>query len=93
MKASGRVDEVGMGLRETRSVRLTTYLTYARLVQGTVKVRHVKGPVGIAHVGTLLGGRGSQAGQGDAGGGQVELHGPGSGPAWRAMNAWARTCR
>jgi regulator of sigma E protease len=37
---------------------LSTYLTFARLVQGTVKVEHLKGPVGIAHVGTVLADRG-----------------------------------
>ncbi len=58
LKATSPVDAIGMGLRETHSVMLTTYLTFARLFQGTVKVTHLKGPVGIAHVGTLLAGRG-----------------------------------
>jgi regulator of sigma E protease len=58
LKASGPVEAIGMGLRETHSVMLQTYLTFARLFQGTVKVTHLKGPVGIAHVGTLLAGRG-----------------------------------
>lgn len=58
LKASGPINAVGMGLRETHSVMLTTYLTFARLFQGTVKVTHLKGPVGIAHIGTLLAGRG-----------------------------------
>ena len=58
LKASGPINAIGMGLHETRSVMLTTYLTFARLFQGTVKVTHLKGPVGIAHVGTLLAGRG-----------------------------------
>lgn len=35
-----------------------TYLTFARLFEGTVKVEHLKGPVGIAHVGTLIASRG-----------------------------------
>lgn len=58
LQASGPLEAVGMGLRETHSVMLTTYLTFARLFQGTVKVSHLKGPVGIAHTGTLLAGRG-----------------------------------
>lgn len=58
LKASGPIDAIGMGLRETHSVMLQTYLTFARLFQGSVKVTHLKGPVGIAHVGTLLAGRG-----------------------------------
>lgn len=47
-----------MGLRETHRVMLQTYLTFARLFQGTVKVEHLRGPVGIAHVGTLIADRG-----------------------------------
>ena len=48
LQAAGPLAAVGMGLRETHSVMLTTYLTFARLFQGTVKVTHLKGPVGIA---------------------------------------------
>jgi regulator of sigma E protease len=47
-----------MGLSETRRVMLMTYMTFVRLFQGTVKVEHLKGPVGIAHMGTLLADRG-----------------------------------
>lgn len=57
-KGEGPVDSLRMGLAETRRVMLMTYVTFARLFQGTVKVEHLKGPVGIAHVGTLLAGRG-----------------------------------
>jgi regulator of sigma E protease len=45
---------VHMGLAETKRVMLTTYLTFARLFDGTVKVEHLKGPVGIAHLGTQV---------------------------------------
>ena len=45
------IDAVNMGLAETRRVMVTTYLTFARLFQGTVKIEHLKGPVGIAHLG------------------------------------------
>lgn len=58
LQATGPVDALRMGVEETRRVMLTTYLTFARLFQGTVKVEHLKGPVGIAHVGTLVAGRG-----------------------------------
>jgi regulator of sigma E protease len=37
---------------------MQTYLTFARLFQGTVKIEHLKGPVGIAHIGTRLADRG-----------------------------------
>ncbi len=49
---------IALGLRETRRVMVSTYLTFARLFEGTVRVEHLKGPVGIAHVGTLLADRG-----------------------------------
>ncbi|CAN5831836.1 hypothetical protein BH11PLA1_BH11PLA1_01620 [soil metagenome] len=47
-----------MGLTRTRNVMLQTYLTFARLAQGTVKADQLRGPVGIAHAGTLLAERG-----------------------------------
>jgi regulator of sigma E protease len=56
--AKNPVEAVQMGLSETRRVMLTTYITFARLAQGTVKVEHLKGPVGIAHLGTLVAERG-----------------------------------
>ncbi len=58
LRAEGPVEAVSMGLHETKRVMLTTYLTFARLAQGTVKVEHLKGPVGIAHMGTLIADRG-----------------------------------
>ncbi len=58
LRAEGPVGAVSMGLHETKRVMLTTYLTFARLAQGTVKVEHLKGPVGIAHMGTLIADRG-----------------------------------
>jgi regulator of sigma E protease len=58
LQATGPVDAIGMGLRETQRVMMTTYITFARLFQGTIKVVHLKGPVGIAHVGTVLAERG-----------------------------------
>ncbi len=47
-----------MGVKETNRVMLSTYLTLVRLFQGTVKVEHLKGPVGIAHMGTRIVDRG-----------------------------------
>lgn len=52
------IDAVSKGLHKARQVMLTTYLTFARLAQGTVKVEQLKGPVGIAHLGTVVAGRG-----------------------------------
>jgi regulator of sigma E protease len=58
LRASGPAEALVMGLKETHRVMLTTYLTFARLFQGSVKVEHLKGPVGIAHIGTIIAGRG-----------------------------------
>jgi regulator of sigma E protease len=49
---------IPMGLQETHRVMMNTYLTFARLFQGTVKVEHLKGPVGIAHVGVAIADKG-----------------------------------
>ncbi len=58
LKASSPADALRLGIRETRRVMLQTYVTFARLFEGTVKVEHLQGPVGIAHVGTLIAARG-----------------------------------
>ncbi|MFA6044007.1 MAG: site-2 protease family protein [Phycisphaerales bacterium] len=57
-KGKNPIDAMSIGLQRTREVMLTTYLTFARLAQGTVKVEHLKGPVGIAHLGTMVASRG-----------------------------------
>lgn len=58
LKASSPGAALGMGLHETRRVVLQTYITFARLFQGSVKVEHLKGPVGIASAGVQLADRG-----------------------------------
>ncbi len=58
LKADDPVQAVRMGMAETKRVMLMTYLTFARLAQGSVKVEHLKGPVGIAHLGTLVADKG-----------------------------------
>lgn len=58
LKAEGPLDALRTGVAETHRVMLMTYVTFARLFQGTVKVEHLKGPVGIAHLGTLIADRG-----------------------------------
>ena len=57
-KAEGPVDAIVRGVKRTHIVMLQTYLTFARLFQGSVKVEHLKGPVGIAHIGTKVAERG-----------------------------------
>lgn len=56
--APNPVRAVAKGLKDTRRVLQNTYLTFARLFQGSVKVEHLKGPVGIADIGTQLARRG-----------------------------------
>ena len=58
-KASNPLSAIGMGVVETRRVMVSAYLTIARLFQGSVKVEHLKGPVGIAHIGTVVAKRGA----------------------------------
>ena len=58
LKADGPVQALAMGLDRTHRVMLKTYLTLVRLFEGSVKVEHLKGPVGIAHLGTLVADRG-----------------------------------
>lgn len=53
-KAATPVAAVGRGLAKSRQVMNQTYLTFLRLFQGTVRVSHLKGPVGIAHLGTQV---------------------------------------
>jgi regulator of sigma E protease len=58
LRAEGPLEAVQMGVAETHRVMMMTYLTFARLFQGTVKWEHLKGPVGIAHMGTRIAERG-----------------------------------
>lgn len=58
LRASGPGEAIAFGLSETRRVLVTTYVTFVRLFERTVKIEHLKGPVGIAHIGTLLADRG-----------------------------------
>jgi len=58
LQADGPVGAIVMGLEETHRVMMSTYLTFARLFQGTVRVEHLHGPVGITHIGTVIAGRG-----------------------------------
>ena len=52
MKAPDPLAALGMGLRKTHRTMMLTYVTFARLFEGTVKVGHLKGPVGIVDIGS-----------------------------------------
>lgn len=58
LRADGLFGAIKMGLHETKNAMTMTYITFARLFQGTVKVEHLRGPVGIAHAGTLIADKG-----------------------------------
>lgn len=58
LKSTGPLNAITLGLSETRRMVLQVYLTFGRLFEGTLKIQHLQGPVGIAHVGTLLADRG-----------------------------------
>jgi regulator of sigma E protease len=58
LRAEDPAHAVSLGLSETYRVMAMTYATFLRLFEGTVKVEHLKGPVGIAHLGTRIASRG-----------------------------------
>jgi regulator of sigma E protease len=58
VKAPGVIPAVKKGVKETHRVMMMTYATIARLFDGTVRIEHLKGPVGIAHVGVIIADRG-----------------------------------
>ena len=47
-----------MGVQESASFAVLTYLTIDRLFRGTVNVEHLQGPVGIVHIGSKVADRG-----------------------------------
>lgn len=58
LRTSNPLQAVVWGVEDTHNMMMKTYLTFVRLFQGTVKVDQLKGPVGIAHLGTLVAERG-----------------------------------
>ncbi len=47
-------EAIGLGLTKTHQFMMQTYVTLARLFQGTVKPEHLRGPIGIVHEGTRI---------------------------------------
>lgn len=58
LRESNPLAAIVRGVHETHGVMMMTYTTFLRLFQGSIKVEHLKGPVGIAHIGTQLASRG-----------------------------------
>ncbi|MEZ6211773.1 MAG: site-2 protease family protein [Phycisphaerales bacterium] len=58
MKAANPFHALAMGARSTKRVLAMTYITFLRLFEGTVKVSHLKGPVGITQIGSQMANQG-----------------------------------
>lgn len=58
LKATSTIEAVHMGFAEAHRAMMQVYITFARLFEGTVQVQDLKGPVGIAHIGTLMADKG-----------------------------------
>ncbi|MEM9166244.1 MAG: site-2 protease family protein [Planctomycetota bacterium] len=58
LRSSSPGEALTMGLSETRRIMLTTYLTFLRLIEGSIAPRVLNGPVGIVHAGTTIMDRG-----------------------------------
>jgi len=58
VKGANMVEAAGIGIRKTHEFMLQTYVTLVRLFQGTVKMSHLRGPVGIVDEGTRIATRG-----------------------------------
>jgi len=57
-QAQNPLEAVTMGIGATRDMLLRTYQTFLRLFDGTVRVEHLRGPVGIADVGVQFASQG-----------------------------------
>lgn len=57
-RGNNPIEAVAMGIESTRDMLVRTYITFLRLFDGTVKVEHLRGPVGIADVGVQFASRG-----------------------------------
>ena len=54
VRASGPIDALGLGIDRTKRVLILTYLTLQRLFSGDVRVQSLRGPVGIADIGSRV---------------------------------------
>ena len=57
-KADSPLEAINRGMSKSRRVMMQTYITFLRLFEGSVQVKHLKGPVGIAHLGTQIASQG-----------------------------------
>ena len=52
LRAETPLQAMVMGVRKTHRIMMLTYLTFQRLIQGTVSPKELRGPVGITHIGS-----------------------------------------
>ncbi|MEX2672086.1 MAG: site-2 protease family protein [Phycisphaeraceae bacterium] len=57
-QTSNPIAAIGLGVEKTHSFMMQTYITISRLFGGTVRVEHLRGPVGIVETGTQFSDRG-----------------------------------
>lgn len=53
-KSDDPIAAIKRGLHESKRVMAMTYLTFVRLFEGSVELKQLRGPVGIAHLGTQI---------------------------------------
>ena len=58
LQAKSPIHAIRLGIDETKRVMATVYVTFLRLTQGSIAIENIKGPVGIAHIGTMVADRG-----------------------------------
>lgn len=54
VKADDPMQAIGLGITKTHQFMVQTYITLARLFQGSVKAKHLRGPVGILDEGRKI---------------------------------------
>ena len=58
VQADSPMEAIGLGITKTHQFMVQTYITLARLFQGSVKAKHLRGPVGILDEGRRIAKRG-----------------------------------
>ena len=58
VQADTPMQAIGLGITKTHQFMVQTYITLARLFQGSVKAKHLRGPVGILDEGRRIAKRG-----------------------------------
>ncbi|MBL4702604.1 site-2 protease family protein [bacterium AH-315-I18] len=54
IQADNPIEAIGLGITKTHQFMVQTYITLARLFQGSVKAKHLRGPIGILDEGRRI---------------------------------------